>query len=104
MRGEVGCMRVVWRGVKGLNRNGIMGPLDKVQLRLQGPALSLHLLMVGTRRRLVELDNDVYRGAVLAALYRVKIVGQFVLLAVSRGRSGSHQCNQDSEGKPPAPS
>jgi len=37
------------------------------------------------------LDDDVYRGAVLAALGGVKIIGQLALFAVGKGRPGSRK-------------
>src|SRR6266571_590916 len=58
---DVRHVGIVSQGIQRLSRNGIVGGLDEVQVRLQNPALALHLLVVGIRRRLVELDNDVYR-------------------------------------------
>ena len=80
-----------------------MGSLDDVQFRFQDAALSLHLLMVGSRRRLLVLDDHVNRGAVVAAFQSVEIFGQLILLAVSKGQSGGQQGDQSQKRDPRAP-
>src|SRR5260370_1333343 len=62
------------------------------------------LLRVGSGRRLVELDDHVDRGAVMAAFDSVEVFGQLMLLAVGKRSSGSQQSNQGQEREPPAPS
>ncbi len=80
-----------------------MGGLNEVQLRLQGPAQVLHLLMVSIGRRLVKLDDDVDRRAAIAAFERFKVFRQLVL-AVGMGHSSSQQDDQSQERDPRAPS
>ena len=70
-----------------------MGTFDDVQFRLQHPALFPYLLMLGMRRRLVELNDYVHRGAVMTAFESVKIFGQLVLLPVSKGGANRKQAN-----------
>ena len=67
------------------------------------PTLSLYLLMVGSRQRLVELDDHVHRGAAMGAFESVEVFGQLVLLAVGKGQSGNQQSKQGQEREPCAP-
>src|SRR5260370_40620075 len=59
--------------------------------------------MVGIGRCLIELDDNVHSGAVIAAFESVKVFRQLAL-AVGKGQSGSQQGDQRQEGKPRAPS
>src|SRR5437762_11300273 len=65
-----------------------MGSFDDVQLCLQYSTLVLHLLMVDSGRCLIELDDHVDRGAVMAAFESIKVFGQLMFLAVGKGQSG----------------
>src|SRR2546429_4296962 len=68
-----------------------MSSFDDVQPCLQGSALVLHLMMMGITRRLVELNDHVHRGAVMAAFDSIKLFGQLMLFAVGKGRTGCQQ-------------
>src|SRR5438132_13146547 len=80
-----------------------MGSFDDVQLCLQYSALVLHLLMVDSGRCLMELDDHVDRGAVMAAFESIKVFGQLMFLAVGKGQSGGQQRDQGKEHEPRAP-
>jgi len=75
--------------------------LDEVQVRFQNSALALHLLMVGSRRRLIELDDHVNRSAVMESL---KVSGQLVLFALRKGQPSDKQHDQCQQCQPRAPS
>lgn len=80
-----------------------MSALDEVQLVPEHAAIVLHLLMVGVGRGLLELDDDVDRGAVMAAFEGIKILGKLVLLAVAKGQTSDKQRNQAQDGEASAP-
>ena len=81
-----------------------MSSFDDVELCLKGSTLVLHLLMMGSGRRLVELNDHVHRGAVMAAFDSIKLFGQLMLFAVGKGRTGCQQYDQGQERKPRSPS
>ena len=83
VRRDIGHIGIVRQGIQRLNRNGIVRALDEVQLGLQNPALVLYLLMVGLGRCLIELYDYDPGGADVAAFENVKVVRQFVLVAIS---------------------
>ena len=60
--------------------------------------------MVGCGRRLVELDDHVDSGAVLAAFQGVKVARNLMVLAIGKRQSRSKQGEQGQPGKAPAPS
>jgi len=82
------------RASESFDRYGIVRSLDEVQVRFQNSALALHLLMVGSRRRLIELDDHVNRSAVMAAFESLKVSGQLVLFAAGKGQSSDKQHDQ----------
>jgi hypothetical protein len=49
--------------------------------------------MVGIGRCLLELDNHVYRAAMLAAFQSIEVIGHPALLTIGKGQSGSEQGN-----------
>src|SRR5258707_13900446 len=100
---NVGYVRIVCKSVKRFSRYGVMRGLDEVQLRLQDPALALHLLMVGSGRCLVELDDHVNGGAVMAAFESIEVRRKLVVLPVGKGQSCSQQRDQNQECKPCTP-
>ena len=59
--------------------------------------------MMGIGRRLVELDDDIHRGATRAAFQGFKVLRHLALVAVGKGQSGSQQDDQRQEREPRAP-
>src|SRR5258708_19764279 len=80
-----------------------MRTLNKVQFRFQDTAPVLHPLMMGIGRCLIELDDHVHGGAVVAPFEDVKVVRQLMLVAVGKAQSGNQQREQGQKREPCAP-